>query len=114
VYDLEKNNYMLNKIPLLLMSLAFLLTACQGATQIAPDPTAGEIPPDTLLAPTWTSAPAATSTGGPAGEAACTVISPQPTAGPTEQSLFPPVSDADWVRGPDSAAVTITEYSDFQ
>jgi len=34
--------------------------------------------------------------------------------GPTEESLFDPVSESDWVRGPDSAMVTIIEYSDFQ
>jgi hypothetical protein len=118
---------MLRKITLLLACLAFLLTACQEATQSMPDPTAGE----TLLVPspfaTRTNAPAsssteeavstqeeASSTPVVAGEPACTVISPQPTLGPTEQSLFPPVRESDWVSGPDTAGVTIIEYSDFQ
>ena len=47
-------------------------------------------------------------------EVNCTVVSHQPTPGPTEQSLFPPVSDADWTYGPDDAAVTFIEYGDFQ
>lgn len=52
-----------------------------------------------------------TSTARPAN---CTVVSRQPTPGPTEQSLFPPVGSQDWVEGPPSAAVTFIEYSDFQ
>jgi hypothetical protein len=44
----------------------------------------------------------------------CTVQSPFPTPGPTEQSLFPAASEADWTIGPDSAAITFIEYSDFQ
>jgi hypothetical protein len=44
----------------------------------------------------------------------CTVVSPQPTPGPTEQSIFPPVSDKDWIQGPGTAHVTLLEYSDFQ
>lgn len=103
-----------NKPALLLAILAFLLAACQGASQGAPEPTAGERPTDTIPAATRTSAPEDTASGEIAVEAACTVISPQPTPGPTEQSLFPPVSEDDWVSGPDTAAVTIIEYSDFQ
>ncbi len=44
----------------------------------------------------------------------CTVNSPAPTPGPTERSIFPPVTEADWVIGPETAAVTVIEYSDFQ
>ncbi len=36
---------------------------------------------------------------------------------PTEtalKELVPPVSNTDWVDGPDTAAVTIIEYVDFQ
>lgn len=46
--------------------------------------------------------------------AGCTAVSPMPTPGPTELSYFPPVSENDWVQGPDDAAVTIIEYGDFQ
>jgi len=70
--------------------------------------------------------PAATPTSAPpAGAAAgagstvqagseCTVVSSLPTPGPTEVSLFPVVTGADWVRGPLDAPVTFLEYSDFQ
>jgi hypothetical protein len=44
----------------------------------------------------------------------CTVITQKPTPGPTAESIFPPVSDTDWVKGPTTAKVTIIEYSDFQ
>lgn len=47
-------------------------------------------------------------------DANCTVVSRQPTPGPTEQSLVPPVSADDWTHGPDDAAVTFIEYGDFQ
>jgi hypothetical protein len=46
--------------------------------------------------------------------AGCTVISPNPTPGPTEESIFPSVSDQDWVIGPPDASVTLIEYGDFQ
>lgn len=44
----------------------------------------------------------------------CTVISPQPTPGPTEESIFPPVSDRDWMKGLPAAPINIIEYGDFQ
>jgi len=43
----------------------------------------------------------------------CTVVSPEPTLGPTEQSLFPPPGEKDWTLGPADARFTIIEYSDF-
>ena len=44
----------------------------------------------------------------------CVANSPHPSPGPTEPSLFPPVQKNDWVKGPDSAFVTVIEYGDFQ
>ena len=44
----------------------------------------------------------------------CTVITQKPTPGPTPVSIYPPITDSDWVKGPASAKVTIIEYSDFQ
>jgi hypothetical protein len=47
-------------------------------------------------------------------DAGCTVIAREPTPGPTAESIYPPVGDADHVKGPADAKVTIIEYSDFQ
>jgi protein-disulfide isomerase len=47
-------------------------------------------------------------------DSGCTVITKKPTPGPTAESIYPPVTDADHVKGPKDAKVTIIEYSDFQ
>jgi hypothetical protein len=44
----------------------------------------------------------------------CTVVTQKPTPGPTAESIFPPISNTDWVKGPANAKLTIIEYSDFQ
>ncbi|MDD5468026.1 MAG: hypothetical protein PHS96_09480 [Anaerolineales bacterium] len=79
-----------------------LLAACQAKTT-TPSGTS------TLL-----TAPTATSGQAPASAPGCTVVTADPTPGATEESLFPPVSDEDWIVGPETAEVTIFEYSDFQ
>jgi hypothetical protein len=47
-------------------------------------------------------------------EPGCTVVSRKPTPGPTEETIYSPISLSDHVKGPESAKVTIIEYSDFQ
>jgi hypothetical protein len=44
----------------------------------------------------------------------CTVVSPITGPEPTPESPFPPVSESDWVVGPEDAAITFIEYGDFQ
>lgn len=44
----------------------------------------------------------------------CTVITLKPTPGPTVETVYPPISEADWTKGPADAKVTIVEYGDFQ
>lgn len=105
----------MTRITTLLLLISMTLAACQSATS----PTSqGE-----MLPPTATSTVAATrpATQTPESKSltnapspGCVVQSPFPTPGPTEQSLFPPLSAKDWAKGPDSATVTFTEYSDFQ
>jgi hypothetical protein len=101
---------------ILLVIIALLLAACQGQVQTSPQtavPTALSQPTATIAAviPSATSAAEQVASGAPAG---CTVISPRTTPDPTQQSVFPPATDKDWSTGPKDAAITLTEYSDFQ
>ncbi len=102
--------------------LGILLGACQSNAPASPPPTAQLVTPSpqraavaslTAAVASLTAAadPAAPVTGAPPG---CTVVSPEPTPGPTEASLFPPISDKDWALGVPTATVSIIEYSDFQ
>lgn len=115
---------MLKRTVIFFFLMALFLSACQsqatptGAENAAQgtqtfatqgDPTGKASP-----VPAETEPPASAATGETSAVANCTVISRNPTPGPTEQSLFPPPGDADWVVGPDTAAMTIYEYSDFQ
>lgn len=107
---------------LTLVALAALLL---GACSNTAEPTAAQTP--TPEPPTATSRPATrTPTQEPtlpptaeteSGRASPTTPSAQkatdsPT--PTPDTSFLNVRPNDWVRGPDDAAVTIIEYSDFQ
>jgi hypothetical protein len=100
---------MLKRMIVSLMGLGLLLTACAGG--------AAETPVATQSAPAadrpTAAAPATAAVQASQAAATCTVVSLDPTPGPTEQSLFPAPSAADWTQGPDSAYVTLTEYSDF-
>jgi len=112
---------------ILLLAGGWLLAACQGAAtpDALPGTPAGQVEPfataETVgaLQPTATSLPtseagSSTAPATPSTQAQCTVVSGQPTPGPTQQSLFPPVDEGDWVKGPESADITLIEYSDFQ
>lgn len=124
---------MLKRIAILIFILGLLLAACQGAaTPSAGQPALGvtAVEPTQELAAVTEAAtvPAVQETrvsetqAGPktaapvqsSGAATCTTVSRQPTPGPTEQSLFPPAGEGDWIEGGEAAAVTIFEYSDFQ
>jgi hypothetical protein len=114
---------MLKKIIVLLVVLSVFLVACSnGGAELPADPTAEDAGAPVETETASTESPqlpeASPSPGAEQGtalaEANCTVVSRQPTPGPTEQSLVPPVSDEDWTHGPDDADVTIIEYGDFQ
>lgn len=98
---------------LLLIVLVVSLTGCLPQAQATPTSTltstatieAQPAPTVVLTVPTQ---PAVLLDSG------CTVITKKPTPGPTAESIFPPVSDADHVKGPENAKITIIEYSDFQ
>jgi len=114
---------MMKKIVSLLLTLVIFLVACQSApaspteassavadpTQIFEEAPSTEVPPLPEVSPTPTTEQTVN-----AGEANCTVVSRQPTPGPTEQSIVPAVSEEDWIYGPEDAKVTIIEYGDFQ
>ena len=74
-----------------------------------------QLPTATKTLPTETpkavSQPVSTTSEAMAG---CTIKSFFPAPDPTSSALFPPVTDADWRRGPKTASVTLIEYSDFQ
>lgn len=91
-------------LPFLLIA-GLILTACVGKTTASPTVT--------RLAPTaLVTVPAQSGLSGP--DSGCTVVSRQPTPGPTQQSMFPPITDKDWTQGTPGAKVTLIEYSDFQ
>jgi hypothetical protein len=115
---------MRKKILVLTVILMVALAACQNAAESPTTPptvgtgVSGDTPspiesPTVEIAPTATQEEPSEQVENP-GAANCTVVSQQPTPGPTEQSLVPGVSEADWVIGPDSANVTFIEYGDFQ
>lgn len=94
-----------------LILCALLLAAC---TQAAPPD--GSPASSTPVKPTDTAAsakPTRQANTGPTMQ--CNVVSMTPTQGPTEVSMFPPVSEKDWVLGDaKTPSMTVIEYSDFQ
>jgi len=85
-------------LPLLLLSSLVLLAACGP----------GASPPTTTALPIPEPSPTAFQ------ESACQSINLEPTPDAKESSLFPPVTENDYVVGPKDASMTIIEYGDFQ
>lgn len=114
---------MLKHLGAFLLILAVFLGACQSAP-VSPIalPTTEIVPEQTRQVATSTKPPPSPEvSAAPAAEQTleleetnCTVVSRQPTPGPTEKSIVPAVSEADWVLGPGDAKVTFIEYGDFQ
>lgn len=84
--------------------LAVLLAGCAAPVQTQTEPYATASVPPTSRAPL----PSPTHAPG------CTVKANLPAPDPTVESLLPRLTPEDWTRGPDTAAVTILEYSNFQ
>jgi len=105
---------MVKRYTLLITLVVLLLTSC-APTALTEEPSQTEaLPPAPAVEET--AAPAETASVSQEGSAVpgCTVTSVRSTPDATQESIFPPVSEADWVSGPDSAYVTFVEYSDFQ
>jgi hypothetical protein len=101
------------RVSIFLILLGILITACGGASTPQSDAaTPTEV--SRVTPPTQASTPTMLEPGDLQLTTNCTVVSRRPTPGPTEQSLFPPVDEDDWVKGAKDAQVTIIEYSDFQ
>jgi len=79
-----------------LLLLSFV-TAC--TTSNTPAPAIDLVVPTNIIIPT---------------QPACTTLLTESTPGPETPSIFPPITSADHVRGPEAAAVTILAYSDYQ
>lgn len=124
----------MRKTPAFLVFLLFLsLAACSSPTSDTPEVTleplvtsedaSSELNVETsptlpTTSPTQTDSPEEDSTTeallGGESMGGCTLASIFPEANPTEQSLFPAPDENDWSKGPETAAVTIVEYGDFQ
>ena len=83
-----------------------LLTAALGGAMLS-----SSCSPARPASPTATS-PATPLPATPNASLGCSAVGAAPT--PSGSSLLPPVTAADYTRGPDSAAVTLLFYCDFQ
>jgi hypothetical protein len=105
VQFLEGKREMLRRLVFILFGLSMALSACQAAMQ--PMATTAPLPPSDE-----TAAPPEMPEGAPMAD--CVPVSFNPTPEPTLAALLPPPQEGEWIKGPDSALVTIIEYSDFQ
>lgn len=92
-----------------LVSLILDTTARKTSSNLATMPAAPELPTNTPVPVV-----AATTLPPTNGSLNCAPFSMLPTADPSQASLFPEVSEEDWVEGPEDAVVTLVVYSDFQ
>ena len=116
-----------SKIILFFLVAALALSACKVATitppEVEPTATVAATEPVTteVVVPTEDLGPqptADTRLTGDDGNMVCTIVEPLFGELTPEQeaqlAVFPPVSEADWTKGPEDAIITVTEYTDFQ
>ena len=97
----------------LLLLLALVLAACKPANQKGTATVeAGKTPIATAVQTASSNQPGALDLPEKPSVPGCTVVSFLPTPDPS--SVFPPITENDWYRGPLDATVKIIEYSDFQ
>jgi hypothetical protein len=116
---------MLHRLWIVGLVCTALLASCVGGAVVSPSTPFISLPQTTPTQPIsppladepTDSQPAVASTAesdAPPIPPGCTVVSKQFSAEPTQVSLFPAVTQADWSIGPANASVTIVEYGDFQ
>jgi hypothetical protein len=94
---------------MVLLLTAVVFTGCLPQTQTSPTSTA-----TTIAHPAPTTVVKVPAQAALLPDSGCTVVTQKPTPGPTAESIYPPVTSTDWVKGSESAKVTLIEYSDFQ
>jgi hypothetical protein len=96
-------------ILVLVMLVALVLVGCLPQAQASPTSTTTSVshPAPTTVITVPAQADILPASG-------CTVVTKKPTPGPTAETIYPPITSSDWSKGPESAKVTILEYSDFQ
>lgn len=102
---------MYKRVVIIIALFIGLLSGCEGYNPSATDTNQGA---SLSIEPTKTASKETSSKPTDVTPEGCTVISPNPTPGPTQESIFAPITDEDWSIGPADALVTILEYGDYQ
>ncbi len=103
--------------PIVLLIGVLALSACGQATATSTAaPTATTAPVNTPESSGATSVPTLAPLPTSSGPAECrtSAVVPFGTPDPTQAAAIPPITENDWVLGPETASVTIMEYSDYQ
>jgi predicted small secreted protein len=103
---------MIKRIFFITILLSLVLAACQGTSPIATEDTsssADQAATMTEVEPTQEPVSTEEEASPPP-----TAIEADTSTDSTPESPFSPVSNDEWVVGPESAAVTLVEYGDFQ
>lgn len=87
-----------------IIAFALFLSACSGAAETAPP-----VETEASISTGITSYPEFSCTSVTSADPTSDPLAPTPTVNAITQ-----LSDSDWVRGPESAVVTLIEYGDFQ
>lgn len=100
----------IKKMLILVLPVILMIAAC------SPDlsSTAEQTTEETTRQPTSTETLQSTTQSETIKSDGCTLVSKQLTPKATEESLIPPTSEDDWMKGPGNADVVIIEYGDFQ